>query len=75
MTITAAQVKEARELLGWTQDKLAARAFVSPSSVNRLERDTRRPAAWVEASIVAALETAGIEFDDSGQGVRLRKGK
>jgi len=74
MTLPGAQVKEARELLGWTRAKLACEAGVSPSSVDRLERGTRPPAAWVEALIVAALETAGVDYDE-GPGVRLRKGK
>jgi transcriptional regulator with XRE-family HTH domain len=77
-TVNAAQARGARELLGWSRAKLAVKAGVSPSSINRLERDARRPAAWVEALIVAALESAGVIFveeNGEGPGVRLRKAK
>jgi transcriptional regulator with XRE-family HTH domain len=66
MILIGAQIKEARELMGWSRAKLAYEAGVSPSSVNRLERGTRRPSAWVEALIVATL--AGAE-NGGGAGV------
>jgi transcriptional regulator with XRE-family HTH domain len=69
MSITAAQVLEARKRLGWSRAELASKSGVSPSSVNRLERGPGRPAAWVEAMICAALEASGVEFDDDGGGV------
>jgi len=74
MTITAAQVTKARELLGWTRTQLAVETRVSPSSVGRFERGGPK-GEWIETPIRSALESAGIEFDDSGAGVRLRKGR
>jgi predicted transcriptional regulator len=76
------QIKAARVLLGWSQGTLVEMSGVSISTIKRLEADGGdlggRPATGEK--IVAALEKAGVEFLDDGQGVRLkpprkRKGK
>jgi transcriptional regulator with XRE-family HTH domain len=73
MTITPAQVKAARLLLGWTQSELAGQAGVSATTVAYAENDRpRRPANRLSA-IRLALEAAWIEFDDKGHGVRMRE--
>jgi transcriptional regulator with XRE-family HTH domain len=65
----------ARAALGWNVRELATKAQVTPNTISRIENggpaktDTLR-------RIVAALETAGVEFIDpngGGPGVRLRK--
>lgn len=70
--VTSRQVRAARMLLGWTQEKLADRALVALTALKRLEStqglnvrdDTRR-------QIIKALEGAGIIFlnVDGGEGV------
>jgi transcriptional regulator with XRE-family HTH domain len=71
------QIKAARELLGWSQEKLVEMSGVSISTIKRLEAAGGnlggRPATGEK--IVAALEKAGVEFlakDNGGAGVRLK---
>ena len=78
LVVSVKQVKAARALLGWSQEKLAESARVSLPTVKRLEAyggdlggraDTGR-------KIRLAIETAGVEFVDEkagGVGVRFRK--
>jgi DNA-binding XRE family transcriptional regulator len=70
MTLTGSQVREARELLGWTQDDLAGRVGVSTSTISFLENNRRRPADELIAEIRDAFYTAGIRFQGRS-GVRL----
>ncbi len=69
--ITTAQCKMARAALGWGVRELAARAKVSPSTVNRFEIGLSEPNAATLTVIRLALEAAGVEFIPSG--VRLRE--
>jgi transcriptional regulator with XRE-family HTH domain len=62
MTITGQQVKAARALLGWTQDRLAGETGVSASTVGTFESGKRRLAAPSIAMIQRALEVEGVEF-------------
>lgn len=75
--ISIRQIKAARELLGWTQDKLAAASDVSIPTVARLEAEDDGQLggrAETREKIRRALEKAGIEFTNGdGLGVRLRK--
>jgi transcriptional regulator with XRE-family HTH domain len=76
MTITAAQLKAARQLLGWSQSQLAAEARVSPTSVSHYESERRRPSPGIVSAIQRALEAAGVEFLNGGEPrVKLRKAK
>jgi transcriptional regulator with XRE-family HTH domain len=78
MTITGAQVTEARRLLGWTRDRLAGASGLSPAIITHLEAGTRQPTAPRLSSVRYALEDFGVEFiaENGGDaGVRLRKGK
>jgi transcriptional regulator with XRE-family HTH domain len=72
---TIEQIKAARMLLGWLQEDLAARAGVSLPTVKRLESQSKvRVSDEAQLKMVAALETAGIEFTNGKKpGVRLNK--
>jgi transcriptional regulator with XRE-family HTH domain len=77
MTITPEQVKAARELLGWTLVRLAARADASELAVRRYENGRGIGGRIDLTSILEMLEAAGIEFiaeNGGGAGARLRKG-
>ena len=60
--ISPAQCRGARGMLGWSQAELAAAAQVSRPTIVDFERGVRVPHAGNLASIIAALEQAGIEF-------------
>jgi transcriptional regulator with XRE-family HTH domain len=78
LKVSIKQIKAARVLLGWSQERLAEASGVSIPTVKRLEakdgelggrEDTRE-------KIRAALERAQIEFTNGEEpGVRLRKAK
>ncbi len=75
--ITAAQLRGARGLLGWSQSDLAERASVSLSTIKRMEASAGLIRGVGENiwSVQRALEQAGIVFideDGGGRGVRLR---
>lgn len=78
--VTAAQIRAARALLGWSGAQLAQAAGVSLQTIRRMESDLgpgRSSAANVD-SVRRALEAAGVLFlegDDAGTagpGVRLK---
>jgi transcriptional regulator with XRE-family HTH domain len=76
--ISAAQMRAARGLLGWSQSKLAAEAGMSLPTVKRHE--TAASAKVSDSAIDklrAALEASEIEFIDGDEpGVKLKaKGK
>ena len=73
MSLTAAQCRAARALLGWDQIDLAERAGVARSSVQDFEAEKRTPRPATTDSLLRALEAAGISFikDASGVGVKL----
>ena len=74
MTITGRQIREARALLGWERNKLAAKAgTVSTLTIMRAEKvDGEPPITQAKAvAIRQALERAGIEIGPYG--VRLKK--
>jgi transcriptional regulator with XRE-family HTH domain len=76
MTLTAAQVREARRLLGWTFPALATQSGVDASHLEGFERGRRRLSVLDLSVIQRALEAAGVEFiaeNGGGTGVRLRK--
>lgn len=78
--VTAAQIRAARALLGWSGAQLAGAAGVSLQTIRRMESELgpgRSSAANVEA-VQRALETAGVVFLEAdgagaaGPGVRLK---
>jgi transcriptional regulator with XRE-family HTH domain len=80
LKVSVAQIKAARALLGWSQEKLAATSGVSIPTVKRLEAADGALGGRPETGekLRTALENGGIVFLDEnggGPGVRLRKGR
>jgi transcriptional regulator with XRE-family HTH domain len=78
LKVSIRQIKAARALLGWSQDRLAAEANVSVPTVKRLEAQEGMLGGRSEtgSKIKSALQGAGVDFIDEnggGPGVRLRK--
>lgn len=75
MPLESDRTRIARDLLGWSAERLASFAGVSPTAIETLER-TGLVRAAVEQRLRAALEHAGIEFHSGpsvlGPGVRFR---
>ena len=77
LKISIRQIKAARSLLDWSQERLAEVSGVSLPTIRRLEAVNGALGGRADTGekIVAALEAAGVEFSDGDQpGVRLRKG-
>ncbi len=73
-TLSPAQCRAARALLGWSQAVLAENALVAKQTLADFERGARRPYPRTLADIRAALEVAGVEFTNGdAPGVRLKK--
>ena len=73
--ITGAQIRRARELLGWTRFKLSSRAGLHPAIVERAEKAVGAlpVTAYQQALLRNALEDAGVEFTTGDEpGVKLR---
>ncbi len=74
--IGAAQVRAARGLIAWSQDRLASESGVPRRTIARLELEEGAPQHRTLAAIRTALEAAGVEFieqNGGGPGVRLRQ--
>ena len=74
-TLTPAQLRAARGLVGWSRPQLAMQSGVSLSTVKDFEDGRRTPYATSLAVMIAALEAAGVVFVEAnggGPGVRLR---
>ena len=72
--ITGAQLRRARELLGWTRFKLSSRAGLHPAIVERAEEaaGALTVTAYQHALLRNALEAAGVEFTNGDEpGVKL----
>ncbi|MDH4985047.1 helix-turn-helix transcriptional regulator [Aminobacter anthyllidis] len=75
-SISVAQCRAARAMLGWSQGELAEAASVSKTTVVDFERGTRTPHRNNLAAIRHALELAGIVFipeNGGGAGVRFAR--
>lgn len=70
--LTPGQCRRAREALGWSQERLAGEARLSPTTVGKFERGGRRTWPSTAGLIARALEAAGVEFPPGG-GVRLHE--
>jgi ribosome-binding protein aMBF1 (putative translation factor) len=73
----SAQIRAARALLGWSQDKLAKRAAIGLATLRRIEQKEGIAKGNFSTiiKIQKALEQAGIHFteDDTGEiGVRMK---
>ena len=75
--MTPAQCRAARALVDWSQQTLAETAQVSVSTIFDFERERRDVSAQAIRKMRSALESAGVEFTNGGDGpgVRLRKMK
>ena len=79
--MTPDQAKAARNLLGWSRDRLGAMSGATADTISNYERyghltwgANGLSGADQLATIRAALEAAGVEFtEDDAPGVRLRK--
>ena len=76
MAVSGRQIAAARTLVAMGQAELAASASISVPTLKRMEA-SEGPAAGMAnnvRAVVAALETAGVEFLNHGRpGVRLRE--
>lgn len=70
LTPTPYQCRRARDLLGWTQKRLAGEAELTSRTLGNFERDTPRTWSTTAGLITRALAAAGIEFLADGT-VRL----
>ena len=78
LKVSVRQIKAARALLAWSQERLAEAAVVSLPTIKRLEANDGLLGGRSATSerIQSALELAGVEFiadNGGGPGVRLRK--
>jgi transcriptional regulator with XRE-family HTH domain len=76
LKISIRQIKAARSLLDWSQERLAEASGVSLPTVRRLEAADGELGGREDTAgkIIAALGGAGIEFTNGRRpGVRLRK--
>lgn len=76
--VSVSQIKAARALVDWSQDRLAEASGISIPTVKRLEARSGELGGRQDTvdRLVAALETAGVVFiteNGGGPGVRLRK--
>jgi DNA-binding XRE family transcriptional regulator len=60
-------VRTARALLDWTQPDLAKTAGIALATLKRFEKGHRTPIPVVRAAIFAALEKAGVQFQNDGK--------
>ena len=67
MTISGAQIKAARQLLGWTQATLSAEVRVSTTAISKFEQGGRRPPLLALSAMKRAFEAAGVEFTNGGE--------
>ena len=76
MSISSAQCRGARGLLGWSQSDLSEASKTATKTIADFERGARAPYQRTLEDVRSALEKAGVEFIDEnggGPGVRLRK--
>lgn len=72
--VIAEQIRAARALLSWSQEKLAKAAGVSTPTIKRIEASTGhiRSNYSTMLAVIAALEDVGIEFiSEGGVGVKI----
>jgi transcriptional regulator with XRE-family HTH domain len=62
VSITPAECKVARKLLGWSQPKLAEMLFVGGGTIGQFERRQRHWRSLNLHKLRAVFEAAGVEF-------------
>jgi transcriptional regulator with XRE-family HTH domain len=76
VSMSAAQLRAARGLVGWSQQDLADKAEVGRATIADFESGKRVPYATTLLRLQEALMAGGVEFipeNGGGAGVRLRK--
>src|SRR5258708_36066879 len=75
--ITFRQVRAARALIGWTQEKLADKALVALTALKRLESGPLKVREETRHRVHRTLRAAGIAFvsRDDEEGVILRRNR
>lgn len=73
MSITTAQIRGARGILGWSQSDLSERTGISATSIGSIENGSSTPRESSLIKIRAAFESSGIEFIGR-EGVKVRTG-
>jgi transcriptional regulator with XRE-family HTH domain len=63
---TQAQIRAARALLNWTQERLATEADIGVRTVIDYETDRRTPMRASLAAMAQAVERAGVAFTERG---------
>ena len=72
MTISVAQIRAARGLLGWTSKDLAEKVGVTAATLSKIETDLVQPQERTLARITEVFDKHGIEFLEA-DGVRMRQ--
>jgi transcriptional regulator with XRE-family HTH domain len=73
VSITPAECKAARKLLGWSQMALALEASVDQSTVWKFETGKSQASGLSASTIKRTLEAAGVEFTNGAEpGVKLK---
>ena len=73
MSITTAQIRGARGILGWSQHDLSERTGISATSIGSIENGASIPRENTLNAIKKAFEDSGIEFMPN-QGIRVQSG-
>jgi len=67
--ISAAQLRAARALLGWSQSVLSEKSLVSKATIDAIEREKREPNPRTVIDLLMALARAGVmPFSEDGRG-------
>lgn len=75
MTITAAQARGARAMLGISQEDMATLAGISRKTLTTFEADEAGVKSGTVEKVQAALEGAGAVFIESDAGVGVMVGR
>jgi transcriptional regulator with XRE-family HTH domain len=75
MSISADQIRGARQLLGWSQEKLARQCKIGCGTIADFESGKRTLYPGILNDLRDALEAAGVEFVLGEPGVGLRKAR
>jgi transcriptional regulator with XRE-family HTH domain len=70
VSITPAECKAARKLLGWSQDYVATKLRVGKQAIRKFESRERLPWTLDLAELQRLFEAAGVEFDGDEAGVK-----
>lgn len=77
MSLSPAQCRAARALVGWSEDDLSSAAKIAKKTIADFEAGTLSPSARILQDVKRSLEDAGVLFipeNGGGVGVRLAKG-